>query len=1369
MKSIRINSLFVLLLLCTTIFSVGAKNYSFQFEPVVSQKSFPTNEIRKLYQDRDGYIWIPTYKGLLRYDGYTVSTYNMEGSGHKSFINKYVNVVEEDYDHNLWIGTNNGLYVLNKINGEIQKIEKTLLETSAVEAIVTFSDGDIWVGGSKGLYRRKSKDSSFVEVNKSLDVKSMIKDDKGYIWVGGWERGLLRYDPKTDSSYVYPPVTKNNSPHVIFQDSRGTIWVGTWNCGLVKLLAPYDMERFSYVNYTYRVGNPHSLLDDIIYAIAEDRNSGKLWIGSRSGLSILESEEGEGVFTNILPGNSRYDLPFNEVNSIICTKEGLMWLGMLGGGVYVANTDRFRFNYDPLEKVREKFLTSSVRSIYQDEKGLLWMGIMGFGLIIYDREEGTFVSGSNHPVLKQMAYNSVVNGIIKRCATNEICMATCDAGVWFYNPEKETVYALNVKNCPALKDDNVNAVLEDSKGNLWIGSRGGICFMDDRGNVRPLGECLRPGQPDLSRSSVISMVEDKDGNIWMATNYDGILCIGNDAEQKTIKSYSSENGLLSTNDIACLCFDSNNRLWVGTDGDGLNMYDRSKDRFFPLAHESLYSGENVSNILEDHNGTIWFTTNSEMVHLTTTPDGKVQDILTFTASDGLQDCFFNRNACFRSSDNELFFGGYRGLNSFYPDKIKKQTVFSPVVITDIKVFNTSVRDMKPDKRNRILQKTIDFTDKIVLSYTENNFSIDFSVLNYMKPALNKYAYKLDGYDSDWVYTDAGYHFAYYNNLKSGTYTFHLKGANENGIWMPDERMLLVTILPPPWKTGWAYCGYLLLLSLLSWYIYRIVKNRIRMKQAIEMGQIERQKMEEVNHAKLQFFTNITHELFTPLTIIWASVDELKQLHPGDAKMYAVLNNNAVRLMRLIQQILEFRKVENGKLQLKVSKGNYTQFLKNSIEAFQPLVRKKGLSIDFREEEEEISGYFDSDKLDKILYNLLSNAAKYTEKGGTVVVSQCYEKETGHYSFSITNPGEPMSKDKMEHLFERFYEGDYRKFHTTGTGIGLALTKDLVNIHHGEIRINSDAVTGNTFVVWLPVDRSAYAEDEIDDSLQVTNSPLQPENEECADSQMVGELAVEQDVPALLLVEDNEDLLSIMTRLLSAHYRILTATQGQEAIGILEKEEVDLVVSDVMMPVMDGIELCNYIKNKFELCHIPVILLTAKRTEEDQMAGYQSGADSYVTKPLHLALLHSRIENLLKKKKRTGVDFRKQLVFEAKELDYTSMDETFIRNAIDCVNNHLDDCSYEPSLFVAEMGMSRTTVADKLKSLTGLTPSGFISNVRLNAACRLIDENKKIRIADLAYAVGFNDAKYFSTCFRKKFGVSPSDYMLRNKEDNEVSS
>lgn len=1361
MKSIRINILFVLLLaIYISTIQAGAKNYSFLFEPVVSQKNFPTNEIRKLYQDKEGYIWIPTFKGLLRYDGYTINSYNAGESGQKSFINKYVNIVEEDYEHNLWIGTSNGLYVLNKISGEIHKIERPLLETSMIDAIVALPDGDLWVGGSKGLFRRKSRGSDFVEINKGLDVKSMIRDDKGHIWVGSWERGLLRFDPKTDSCYVYPPVTERNSPHVIFQDSRGTFWVGTWNCGLVKLVNPYDMERFTYVNYTHQSGDSQSLLDDIVYAIAEDRNSGKLWIGSRSGLSILESDEGKGSFTNILPGNSRYDLPFNEVNSIICTDEGLMWLGMLGGGVCVVNTDRFRFNYDPLEKVREKFLTSSVRSIYQDDGGKLWMGIMGFGLVIYDRKEKTFVSCTEHPVLKHMAYNSVVNAIIKRRATDEICMATCDAGVWFYHPEKMTAYALNVDNCPALKDDNVNAILEDSKGNLWIGTRRGICLLDSKGEVKPLGECLRPGQPDLSQSSVIGMVEDKEGKIWMATNYDGILCIGNDSELKTIKSYSMENGLLSTDDIACLCLDSNNRLWVGTDGAGLNTYDSERDCFVPIAHEFVNSGEIVSNILEDNNGTIWFTTNSEMVHLTTSPEGEIQDIRSFTVSDGLQDYFFNRNACLKTADNELFFGGYRGLNSFYPDKVKKQTVFSPVVITDIKVFNTSVRDMQPDRRNKIMQKTIDFTDRMVLSYTENNFSIDFSVLNYMNPALNKYAYKLEGYDPNWMYTDAGHHFAYYNNLKSGTYTFHLKGANENGVWMPNERTLTVTILPPPWKTWWAYCGYIILVLLLVWYIYKVVKNRIRMKQALEMGKIERQKIEEINHAKLQFFTNITHELFTPLTIISASIDELKQLHPEDSKVYAVLSNNTIRLMRLIQQILEFRKVENGKLQLKVSKGNYTLFLRNSIEAFHPLVRKKGLSIDLRGEEEEISGYFDIDKLDKILYNLLSNASKYTERGGTITVSQGYDKETGRCSFSVTNPGEPMSKDKIAHLFERFYEGDYRKFHTTGTGIGLSLTKDLVTIHRGDIRVSSDAAAGNTFTVWLPAERQAYQEDEIDDSLQATNTPLLSEKGEYADQPVVEELVAEEDAPVLLLVEDNEDLLSVMTRLLSAHYKIITATQGEEAVGILEKEEIDLVVSDVMMPVMDGIALCNYIKNKFELCHIPVILLTAKRSEEDQMAGYQSGADSYVTKPLHLALLHSRIDNLLKKKKRTGIDFRKQLVFEAKELDYTSMDEAFIQKAIDCVNNHLDDCSYEPPQFVAEMGMSRTTVADKLKSLTGLTPSGFINNVRLNAACRLIDENNKIRITDLAYAVGFNDAKYFSTCFKKKFGVSPSDYMQR---------
>mgnify|MGYP000671126371 FL=1 len=398
-----------------------------------------------------------------------------------------------------------------------------------------------------------------------------------------------------------------------------------------------------------------------------------------------------------------------------------------------------------------------------------------------------------------------------------------------------------------------------------------------------------------------------------------------------------------------------------------------------------------------------------MYHIDIPLDGAAPKIHTYTVDDGLQDHMFNRNSCFKGADGKLFFGGFRGLNSFYPDKIVQDTAYSPVVITDIKVHNVSVRTYPLSVREGIAaNRAIDFIDKIVLGYRENNFSLDFSILNYINPELNRYLYRLEGYDKEWLSVEAGRRFAYYNNLPAGTYTFCVKGANQNGIWSPDMKCLRITILPPPWLSWWAYCLYVLLFVSLAWYTYRIVRNRIRMKQAIEMGKIERQKMEEINHAKLQFFTNITHELLTPLSIISASVDELKQEVPASSSVCSVIADNTVRLIRLIQQILEFRKVENGKLRLKVSHGNVSMFLKKSVSAFAPLVKKQKLSIQF-DLSEEYSGYFDVDKLDKVVYNLLSNAAKYTPEGGTIVVSQAHDEEKRTFKLSVNNPGELIPK------------------------------------------------------------------------------------------------------------------------------------------------------------------------------------------------------------------------------------------------------------------------------------------------------------------------------------------------------------------------
>ena len=1331
---------------------------SYQFKSISALVNIPTHEVRNLYQDGQGYIWISTYNGLLRYDGYSIVAYKPDGVNHGRSVDSFVNTVTDDREHNLWIGTHNGLYVLHKETDEIEKIVSPLLQTSSVESILCASNGDLWVGSNKGLFRRKAGSHTF-DCEKDLDVKSVIEDRKGQIWIGTWEQGLLRYHPEEGRYYTYEGINPTNSAHVIFQDAAGNIWIGTWRYGLVKLIHPYDSEHFSFQTFQHDRGNPRSLLDNIIYTIAQDKNSGKLWIGSRSGVSILEDDSGDGIFTNIVPGNRQGDLPFNEVDALLCSQDGLMWLGMLGGGVCSVNTNELRFNYDPLEALRAYCPTASVRSVYQEKNGNLWMGIMGFGLILYDMDRQTVVPYRSHPVLKKMRYTSTVNDIIYRKKTGELCFATWDDGVWFYQEEAEKVHVLNTSTHPELGDICIYSLLEDSKGNLWLGTRSGVFVLDTKQKLHSLNELVALTNRPLPQISIFKMAEDRDGFIWIATANEGVWRVDTSGEAYKVRCYTPSDGGLSTIGAMSICVDGYNRVWVGTNGNGLDLYDRKKDCFVSVLNDCFRNGEVVFSMVEDDAHTLWLTTHTEMYHLDIPLDGSEAKVHTYTVEDGLQDHIFNRNACFKGADGQLFFGGFRGLNSFYPDKVARDTVSSPIVITDIKVHNVSLRAMPlADREGIAANRSIDFMEEIVLGYQENNFSLDFSILNYINPELNRYLYRLEGYDKEWVSVEAGRRFAYYNNLPSGTYTFCVKGANQHGIWSSDMKRLRITILPPPWLSWWAYGLYVLLFVSLSWYIYRVVRNRIRMKQAIEMGKIERQKMEEVNHAKLQFFTNITHELLTPLSIISASVDELKQEAPACSSVCSVISDNTVRLIRLIQQILEFRKVENGKLKLKVSRGNVSMFLKKSVSAFAPLVKKQKLSIRF-DLSEEYSGYFDVDKLDKVLYNLLSNAAKYTPEGGTIVVAQAYDVEKGIFTLSVNNPGELIPKEKLEHLFERFYEGEYRKFHTIGTGIGLSLTKDLVLLHHGTIQAFSNQEEGNTFVVELPIARKAFAEDEIDENTENMEDAilLADEGEEMLE---VGLKEHQSEAATLLLVEDNEELLSLMMRLLQGRYRILKAADGGKALELLTKEEVDLIVSDVMMPGMDGMELCRKVKTQFETCHIPFILLTAKTSDEDRVEGYESGADGYICKPLRLSVLLAKIDNLLKRRKRMGVDFRKQLVFEAKELNYTSMDEAFIQKAVDCVNAHLGDCDFEHAQFIAEMGMARTTLADKLKLLTGLTPSAFISNVRLQAACRLIDEKKKIRIADLAYAVGFNDPKYFSSCFKKKFGLSPTEYMMK---------
>ncbi|GHT05181.1 hypothetical protein AGMMS49525_12280 [Bacteroidia bacterium] len=896
---------------------------------------------------------------------------------------------------------------------------------------------------------------------------------------------------------------------------------------------------------------------------------------------------------------------------------------------------------------------------------------------------------------------------------------------------------------------------EDGNQVVWIGTLDGISLFDTKTKQGKAYPDLGQNKDSNKHYNVFSIEEENPTTVWLGTNGDGVFKVKKEAATSKIvsfKQYSLTNQKLNNDNVQVIYKDSKGRIWLGSEGGGLSLFDGEKDAFVSVQQSYNLPGDIVYSIEEDNAGNLFVATNAGLVKLEFGDSSVFCRI--YTTSDGLQANSFTRQAAFKTADGTLYFGGHNGYNSFDPALLSNKQSYSPLVITDIKLYNKSLENLSPKLRNKVSPDAPSYTQKIRLPYNYNNFTIEFANLNYLNASQEKYAYQLTGFDKEWQYTDALHRFASYNNLPQGSYRFLLKSLDETGAWSEKETVLNVVILPPFWLTWWAFLIYFMLILVAIYAGVTIAKNRISLRNALKVKSLEKIKTEELNHAKLQFFTNITHEFLTPLTILSASVDDLKMNEPQHQDQYEVMSTNINRLIRLLQQILEFRKAETGNLKLKVSNGDIADFVKTGVDSFKPLMKKNKMHFSLISDPESIVGFFDRDKLDKILFNLLSNAAKYNKPGGFIQVNVSLDTENKNIVIiSVKDNGDGIKPQDVKGLFKRFYEGDYRRFNTIGTGIGLSLTKDLVDLHKGVIRVESEVGVGTTFFVQLPVNQDAYSEAEIDEYTyvpkEVTAPIVEPEEE--------GKEEHLKDY-SLLLVEDNEELLALMVKLLSKEYNIVTAKNGREAIEILEAEYIDLVISDVMMPVMDGLEFCKYVKNEFELSHVPVILLTAKNKEEDRIESYDAGADGFITKPFNLNVLYSKIKNLLKAKERVAHEFKKQYVFEAKGLNYSDIDEEFLNNAVACIHQHIDDCDFDQKRFADTMGISKSTLYKKLKSLTGLNTSLFIRNIRLKTACKVIEEKKKIRISELAYSVGFNDPKYFSACFKKEFGLLPSEYL-----------
>ena len=1342
--------------------------YNLKFKQLSAPHSLPTNEVQKVYQDRDGFIWFATRNGLCQYNGYETTLYKSNLYSPDLLTTNSITCLVDDNNNNLWIGTSEGLNVMDKRTGEIKKYKAPSISNNVVSALCVTRDNTLWVGTDNGLCRYVPEKDTFVVCGdefgdgrlRYVTIKSLLEDSDGDLWIGTWAQGLFRYSPSTDKVVVYPKINEQYSSHVIYEDSNKDIWVGSWGYGLFKLRNPKDMENVSYQSFLHENGDDSSLSDNIVYDIAEDINTHTLWVGTRSGLSILRLDESSS-FINYKSGKSDYRIPSDEVNSIMRDSQKNMWIGAIGGGVLMADTRQPAFALHTLNFGDEDIPVTSVRTLFADSDQNLWIGVGTYGLARREYVTGELKMYSHIPEFSGVKDLPSLFAVVQRKKSGDIWFGMYNGGIYVYR-KGEKVKHLTTKNSAFLTSDCVSALYEDYEGNCWIGTRGGIGVRlsdgtDYRFETMNFNDSLSAGW-----IYVRDIVQDMDNSVWLATSNFGVIHITGDVRQpSTLKyeNYSFHNRKLITNTVLCMHIDRFGRLWAGTEGGGLYLYNRSTGQFEEKTRTYSIPGDVIVSIEEDKSGNLWLGTVSGLVKLYVVAVGNDFSTRIYTSADGLQDNFIVNSSC--SRDGELFFGGHKGYNSFFPDKMEIPSQETNFLITDIKIFNHSFKNLPVELQQKISPVMPTYTSKIELPYKYNNFSIEFAALTYKNPELNRYAYRLQNFDRDWQYTDADRRFAYYNNLPSGTYTFQLKATNENGEWSGYVREFTVVVLPPFWATWWAYLLYMVLVLVIGVLIYRTIKKRILLQNALRLREMEKAKAEELNHAKLQFFTNITHELLTPLTIISATVDELKTQAPSHNDLYTVMNSNIQRLIRLLQQILEFRKAETGNLKLRVSPGDLAAFVRTGTESFKPLVKKRKIHFSLLCDPESIVGYFDIDKLDKIMYNLLSNAAKYNKEDGFIQVTLSYDEEDREFVLlRVKDNGKGISREKQATLFKRFYEGDYRKFNTIGTGIGLSLTKDLVTLHGGTISVESEVDHGTEFIVRIPIERSYYDEEQIDDeviSLRQTAIDYEDTPEDVIAE--VQELATKAN--SILLVEDNEELLNLMTKLLGREYNVFTAENGKEGIIVLENEDVDLIVSDIMMPEMDGIEFCKYVKGHLEISHIPVILLTAKNKEEDRAEAYEIGADAFISKPFNLTVLHARIRNLLKYKARMAHDFKNQIVFEVKDLNYTSLDEDFIQRAINCVNNHLEDPNFDQAQFAGEMLTSKSTLYKKLKSLAGLNTSSFIRNVRLKAACRIMEEKGiNIRVSELAYAVGFNDPKYFSSCFKKEFGMLPSEYIER---------
>lgn len=1343
-------------------------------------------------QDYKGLIWLGTRDGLNKYDARQFKVYRNNPKDTSSLSDNFIQSIVEDSKKRLWIGTENGLNFYNRALDNFIRIPLASAadSTSSTEPTVHFIMEDhqqqLWIGTNQGLYRiNETKGFSAELVFASLavnigdkkevfkNIRYLYEDSSHHMWICT-DKGVVSAsylpDKKIKINRAYSLYkgggAADNRAVAILEVQKNQFWIATKSNGILLL-----NDKTGEVNYHQHVdGDAHSLPSNDVRSIVKDR-SGRIWIGTFNGLSLYEHNRFKNFYAN---DNDPYSLSNNSIRPIFQDSSGSIWIGTYFGGVHIMN-DAIPIFKNYVHALHRNSLNHNVVSSFaEDRDGNLIIGTEGGGINYLNRNGGQFTyakHSASQP--SSLSHNNVKSLCIDR--EGDLWVGTYEGGLDL--KRKGSDHFEHLKHDPrdskSLSNNSIYALLEDQDGNLWIGTYGGGLNLKRKGNNKLKFERYTLENKCLSSNMIRAIYEDSKGNLWVGTE-NGLHLKRRGSERFEIfKTKPNDPKSISGNAVISIYEDKLHQMWIGTYMNGLNLYRPEDHSFIHFDERHGLPGNNIFGILSDENNHLWLSTNAG-ISCFNPNTGAVRN---YNTVDGLMGNEFIYGSYYKMADGRLAFGSSTGFTLFHPDSMKVNYVEPPVVFTDLLLFN---RRVLPNAEG-VLKKDISIIDELVLNHKQYVFSIAFGVLNYIHANKNKYAYLLRGFDDEWNFV--GTPVANYTNLDPGTYELMVKGANNDGIWNSQPTVLKIRVLPPPWKTWWAYTLYLFLLGMLGYFIFRFLKGRNKLKHELLLEHLALEKQKEFHEAKLNFFTNISHEFRTPLSLIIGPVERL--LNDGDLEQHAqrLLRNaykNANRLLNLVNQLLDFRKQESGNLDLQISPVAVIPFLEEIISDFLFLAEKKNIRIYL----ENISGsnftaWIDAEQLAKVIINLLYNAFKFTNREGeikivvqTVLPSVAYPE--GSYTLSVWDTGRGIAEEHIQHIFDQFYQSNnhYEDHEYIGSGIGLALAESLVRMHQGSISVKSNLAThqydfNTVFCIELPLGKVAFPATKTSDQPRtyandlLNGSSLNTSEGDPLVVQEEDEAPTKSNFSTILVVEDNVELRCFIVESLQEKFNLLEAGDGLEAWSIIEQAQPDMVITDVMMPKSDGITLLQKIKTNSSTNHIPVMLLTARTADPHVIEALKEGSDDYITKPFRISVLILKINNILETRRRLREKFICEYLLQPYKTEAVETN-SFLREVIAIIEAHLTDGNFSVHTLAQEIGVSRTVLYRKIKHLSGLNLVEFIKAVRLKKASQLLKSHTELSVSEIAYRVGFSDPKYFSKSFKVAYKMSPTAYAQGEK-------